>query len=83
MMGAVIKNKTDPDLEKLLLNTLQIERIEYNDTIETVDVWDSMMHMEIMVAIENKYSLHIEPEEIVALTSVRAIQKFLELKGAL
>lgn len=80
---SVSLNNINADLKIMLLNVLDTDDIEYNDTIETVDLWDSMMHMEIMVAIENKYSLRITPEEIVVLTSVKAIQNFLELRGVL
>jgi acyl carrier protein len=73
----------DDGLRRILCDVLKNDDIKYEDTIETVDLWDSMMHMEVMVAIENSYKVRIEPGEIVALTSVKAIQEYLRSKGAL
>lgn len=68
-------------LEKALLDTLKVKSIRYEDSMETIDVWDSMMHMEVMLAIEACFTLRVEPEEIIQLTSVASIQSFLEQKG--
>lgn len=76
-------NNLDPGLQKILCDVLKIEDILLVDSIETIDLWDSMMHMEIMVALEKNYPVRIEPEEIIELTSVRAIQEYLRSKGAL
>ena len=73
----------DDGLRRILRETLKSDDIKYEDTIETVDLWDSMMHMEVMVAIENSYKVRMEPGEIIALTSVKAIQEYLRSKGAL
>lgn len=70
-------------LKQTLLIVLPIDNIEYNDSIETVDIWDSMMHMEIIVVLEKTYSIRIEPEETIELTSVKAIQDFLETRGVI
>ncbi len=76
-------NDLDPGLQRILCDVLKIEDITFADSIESVDLWDSMMHMEIMVALEKNYPVRIEPEEIIELTSVMAIQEYLRAKGAL
>ncbi len=70
-------------LKKLLLDTLQINEIKYEDSIEEIDRWDSMGHMELIIALEKKYSIRVEPADIVRLTSVKAIQDYLEMKNML
>lgn len=76
-------NELDPGLQRILCDVLKIEDITFRDRIESVDLWDSMMHMEIMVVLEKNYPVRIEPEEIIELTSVMAIQEYLRAKGAL
>lgn len=76
-------NDLDPGLQRILCDVLKTEDITFADSIESVDLWDSMMHMEIMVALEKNYPVRIEPEEIIELTSVMAIQEYLRAKGAL
>ena len=55
--------------------------VDKSDSIETIALWDSIGHMELMAAIEVKCGVRIEPEEIITLTSVSAIQKYLEEKS--
>ncbi|HOW43067.1 MAG TPA: acyl carrier protein [Candidatus Omnitrophota bacterium] len=77
------KRMMDPRLKRILLGALLVDDIAADDTIETVDLWDSMRHMELMAALEQEYKVVFEPEEIIRLTSVRAIAKFLEERGLL
>ncbi len=51
--------------------------VDESDSIETIALWDSMGHMELMAAIEVKCKIRIEPAEIINLISVSAIQKYL------
>ena len=51
--------------------------VDESDSIETIALWDSMGHMELMAVIEIKCGIRIEPEEIINLTSVSAIKKYL------
>ena len=55
--------------------------VDKSDSIETIALWDSIGHMELMAAIEVKCGVRIEPEEIINLTSVSAIQKYLGEKS--
>ena len=43
--------------------------------------WDSMGHMEVMMALELNYNIEINADTIAALTSVPAIQSYLTDNG--
>jgi acyl carrier protein len=44
--------------------------------------WDSMGHMDLMVALETKYGVEISAETISQLTSVAAIMEHVQSKHA-
>lgn len=73
----------DQRLKKILQSVLKTDNVGYEDGITTLGLWDSMAHMEIILAIEKDYSLTLEPGQIISLTSVKAIQDFLASKGVL
>lgn len=83
MNDAAVGGCLEGRLKGVLALALGTDAISYEDTIETVDVWDSMMHMEIIAALERAFSVRIEPADIIVMTSVKAIQKYLKSKGVL
>lgn len=40
--------------------------------------WDSMGHMEVMILLEERFGVEINPDTIAELTSVPAIRDFIE-----
>ena len=40
---------------------------------ETVEAWDSISHLNLMLAVEQTFDLRIEPEQMVDLTSINRI----------
>jgi acyl carrier protein len=47
----------------------------------TVETWDSMNHIHLVVALEGEFGVSFEPEQAVELTSVRAIAQALQAHG--
>ena len=62
---------------------LRIDDIGANTTIKTIPAWDSLRHMELVVAIETKYGVELDMDEIVTMTSYPAIVDVLKRKGAI
>jgi len=56
----------------------QVKELTDGDSMDTVLLWDSMGHMELMVALEQSFQMTISPEEIIDLTSVEAIKIYLK-----
>jgi acyl carrier protein len=60
-------------------------RLSYGDivdnlTMEEVDTWDSLVHMELVANLESGLGLEFTGDEIVEMTSVDAIIKLIEAK---
>ncbi|MDQ3363868.1 MAG: acyl carrier protein [Myxococcota bacterium] len=64
--------------------TFGVPAAELSDTSssESIDSWDSMNHLHLIVALEGEFGVSFEPEQAVELTSVRAIERALRDAGA-
>jgi acyl carrier protein len=69
----------------LLAEVLQIPAAGINDDLEMkdLDVWDSLKHMELVVAMEQAFDIQLTFDEIVAMRSVREIKRVLSERRAL
>ncbi len=59
------------------------ESVTAGTSMETTPLWDSMMHMNICLSVEQAFGVQLTPEEIIAMTSVAAIEETLKKKGRL
>jgi acyl carrier protein len=50
-------------------------------TYNSVPEWDSQGHMLLVLALEEKFDLHFEPDEVVGMTSVQKIFDLLKSRG--
>jgi acyl carrier protein len=48
---------------------------------EDVGTWDSLGHVNLMVALEGVFGLELEPEDFPKLTSIPAILAYLQEQG--
>lgn len=46
----------------------------------TIESWDSLQHLNLVVAVEETFNIRLEPEDIQGMTSVGAIAKTVEKK---
>lgn len=49
---------------------------------QTVEAWDSMGHLNLVLALEQAFGVQLAPEEIAGMTSVRLAAQTLAKKGA-
>ena len=49
--------------------------------METVDHWDSFLHLQAILAIEGEYRVQFDPQRIPELTSVALMQAELVKMG--
>ena len=70
-------------LETLFSNLLQepIESINEETSPRSTRSWDSLKHLELVMAIEGTYSVQFSMPEIVGLNSLGNIRQILKLKG--
>ena len=45
---------------------------------ETIENWDSMQHLNLVLAIEEKFGLQLEPEDIEQMKSIGAVAAMVE-----
>lgn len=70
-------------LEALIADLLNEspDSIDSESSPKTVQSWDSLKHLEIVMAIENAYSVQFGFSDVSGLGSVGGIRKALESKG--
>ncbi len=70
-------------LEAVFANLLQvpIESINEETSPRNTRSWDSLKHLELVMAIEGAYSVQFGMAEIVGLNSLGSIRQMLKLKG--
>ena len=66
-------------VEGVLAEVLQLPPSEITDdlTMKDVEAWDSLKHMELIVALETTLEVQLTFEEIVTMQSVREIKRVL------
>ena len=66
-------------VEGVLAEVLQLppSQITNDLTMKDVEAWDSLKHMELIVALETALEVQLTFEEIVAMQSVREIKRVL------
>ena len=70
-------------IKNLLIELFKLKDGEITDslTMEDLEVWDSLKHMEIIVAIEETFGLELTADEIVSMRSVGEIKRVIREKG--
>jgi acyl carrier protein len=61
------------DLKEVIKNVLDVESVSDDDSTQTIKSWDSLRHLNLVMAIEEHFGIAFEPDEIPELTSVRSI----------
>lgn len=68
-------------MEEILLNILkdilENNALDKDVSLDNCDQWDSMAHLNLIIAIEGRFDLSIEPEDIEGLTSFIKIRDYI------
>ena len=62
--------------------SVSLDEVSINASPETVENWDSIMHVNLVLALEQRFSVEFDVEEIPRLVSVQAIGETIERKRA-
>jgi acyl carrier protein len=71
-------------IAQIMAQILQVpkETIGQDSSPETIDRWDSLKHMQLIMALEDEFEIQFPDEAIPELLSVRLIEeKLSELKS--
>lgn len=70
-------------LKTILSNVLGIgeEEIKDSSSVENITSWDSLNHINLIVALEENYGLSFSEEEMLEMTTFGRIKRILSGKG--
>ena len=70
-------------LKQILSSTLNVpeEQIREESSVENMEVWDSLAHLNIILSLEQSFGISITPEEAIEMTSLRSMRKKLRDLG--
>jgi acyl carrier protein len=70
----------DSRLRKVLADVLGVDpsKLTDNDSPTTIPTWDSVGHIQLMLAIEAEFGVTFSPDLLATLTSVGAIRRHLD-----
>lgn len=57
---------------------IKAEKITAQSSPQTIDNWDSMQHLNLILAIEEKFAVHFEPEDIEEMNNIGAVAALVE-----
>ena len=61
---------------------MPVAEVPEDASIETVEGWDSLRHMELMLALEMRFGVQMTTDVMPTLISIEAIEEFLQEQGA-
>lgn len=70
-------------VRQVVAETLEIDPGAVTDELEYngIPQWDSLNHVNLMLALESTYGIEVDEDLMVELTSVRAIRRHVEENG--
>ena len=55
-----------------------LEQVDANSSPETIEAWDSMEHLNLVLAVEGRFNLQFTPEEMEQMRTVDQIVTILQ-----
>jgi acyl carrier protein len=70
-------------VQQVVAGTLSIpaESVTMKTTQENLAAWDSLAHVNLVMALEQQFQIELEVEEFMELNSVETIVRYLEEAG--
>ena len=59
---------------------LSVDAVGSQSTMEAIDKWDSLTHMDLIVKLEEEFNVTFEPEEMIKMVSFSDIISTLKQK---
>jgi acyl carrier protein len=70
-------------LKEIFITELGVKPEDFQDSLayNSIPEWDSASHMSLIMAIEEKFGLTLESDDIVNMTNIEKIVEALKAKG--
>ena len=67
-------------VKAIMAVTFRVDEKLLSDNVEQNDIvnWDSLAHLNLIIALENEFDISFEPEEIRHMTSMNSIIKCIK-----
>lgn len=65
-------------VREVMANVLETPFIDKNSSQDNIESWDSLKHLDIIVALEDEFDISIPVEEIGTMTSFKLIILIIE-----
>ena len=59
---------------------IDVDSLTLDSSMDTVEQWDSLQHINVIVDIEQKFELFLSPDEVLELNNVRSIVELVRGK---
>ena len=66
--------KIDKKLEKILSETFETKKISLKSSMEEIPEWDSLKHIQLIMAIEEGFNITIDFTDAIEMTSIPIIK---------
>ncbi len=73
-----MEHKSKNKLAKIFKEAFGIDQLEDSMSIESVEGWDSMAHVGLIMELQKEFKVSISPADAIELTSVEKIIKYLK-----
>lgn len=77
-MNATVFSKVQDQIAQVF--GIPVEQVLPESTPDTIESWDSLQHLNLVLALEQEFSIQFSPEEIEQLLSVELIAMLVEEK---
>jgi len=67
----------DEKLQQIFKDAFGVETLSDDLSIDTVDGWDSMAHVALIMTLQKEFNVSISPADAIELTDVASIKAFL------
>lgn len=59
---------------------IPIEQVNLDSSPETIEAWESIQHLNLVLALEQEFGVSFSPEEMATMLSVEAISQLVSEK---
>ena len=57
---------------------IPVDKITADSSPETIENWDSMQHLNLVLATEEKFGVQLDPEDIEQMKNIGAVARLVE-----
>ena len=57
------------------------DKIDGSTTMDSIEEWDSLRHIELLTMVEEKFGIELEMEEMIEMITFEDIKRILTSKG--